>query len=115
MRLEILRAQETHVVGRHHGALPVHAQLQGALVAGILAGVPDPMQFQIETVAEDPLPLSQQCCGQFRLVGDQRAPDLAAGAPGQRQQAVGVVLQRRPRHDGAALLLVVQPGHAAQA
>ncbi|GIX22595.1 MAG: hypothetical protein KatS3mg121_1378 [Gammaproteobacteria bacterium] len=114
VRLEIVGAQETHVVGgdQRHAVARRQRTQRGDVVLFVLAA--DALHLEIEAVLEHRQMARHHRLGQCLVLGDEGVSEFALHAAGQGDQAVARLLQPLEAQLGPPALLALTVGAGEQ-
>jgi hypothetical protein len=85
---ELIGRKEMHIVGRDDRYASITGQRHGAVQIFLVTRPAGALQFQVETVLEQLLPVVQQALRAVGLVRQQGLADVAGAATGKRDQPV---------------------------
>ena len=116
VRVELLGPEETHIVGGNHRHRAPRSQRHGGGDVVLLGCATEALQLEVIAAREEREPRRQQAL-RVRLARiAQRAPDVAVGGPGERDQAAAVLRAEPAALDARhAALLALKIGTAHQA
>ncbi|MCY1284514.1 hypothetical protein D9M70_334170 [compost metagenome] len=112
--LEVVLLDEAHVVGRHQRRATARGQRHRGMQVLLVADPAGALHLQVEALGEDFHPFAEQGFGGGLVVAQQGTADLPFPGAGQRDQAVGGVLDPVALDDHQAVLLAIGPASGDQ-
>src|SRR5690606_27912607 len=93
VRLEILLANEAHIVARYHWHAAPRRQFHAGGIACFLVLAPGALQFEVEAIAEPRQPLVEEFVGLRLAPGEQCPADFSVPTDADRDQTIGAAMQ----------------------
>src|SRR5207253_6421182 len=116
VRLELPGLEEAHVVGGHHQRAAPGGERHRAGDVGLLEGLAEALQLEMEAPGEERLPRIERALGVALARGNERPTDVALGGAGEADEALEGVRREPAALDARrAALLSFEVGAAHEA